>query len=123
MNKKKIKKYKRLKLPSNIKIIKNPIKNHLNLIPLVNIIDKYITKYIRTHPVSGCRKVRTDGISTIIQCSGEQKLNEIYNNFILKSNLDENNINYIYNGKGGDEFDKNLTFNQIANSTDKKEKK
>ena len=64
-----------------------------------------------------------NGISTIIQCSGEQKLNEIYNNFILKSNLDENNINYIYNGKGGDEFDKNLTFNQMANSTDKKEKK
>ena len=64
-----------------------------------------------------------NGISTIIQCNEEQKMYEICNNFISKSNLNENNINYVYNGKGGKEFDKNLTFNQMANSYDKTRKK
>ena len=33
-----------------------------------------------------------NSISTIIQCNEDQKMSEICNNFISKSNLDENNI-------------------------------
>ena len=64
-----------------------------------------------------------NGISSIIQCTENQKMYEICNSFISKSHLNENNINYVYNGKGGKEFDKNLTFNQMANSYDKTRKK
>ena len=64
-----------------------------------------------------------NSISTIIQCNEDQKMSEICNNFISKSNLDENNINFVYNGIAGKQFDKNLTFNQMANSLDKARKK
>ena len=64
-----------------------------------------------------------NSISTIIQCNEDQKMSEICNNFISKSNLDENNLNFIYNGIAGKQFDKNLTFNQMANSLDKTKKK
>ena len=64
-----------------------------------------------------------NSISTIIQCNEDQKMSEICHNFISKSNLDENNINFIYNGIAGKQFDKNLTFNQMANSLDKTRKK
>ena len=57
-----------------------------------------------------------DGISTIIQCKEDQKMSEICNNFITKSNINENNINYIYDGKGYKQFDKDIAFNQIANT-------
>jgi len=43
-----------------------------------------------------------NGINTIIQCKEDQKMIEICNNFITKSNIkEENNINYFYNGEGG----------------------
>ena len=64
-----------------------------------------------------------NGISTIIQCKENQKMYEICNKFISKSHLNENNLNFIYNGIAGKQFDKNLTFNQIANSFDKARKK
>ena len=64
-----------------------------------------------------------DGISTIIECNEEQKMHEICNNFITKSNINENNINYIYDGKCDKQFDKNLTFDEMANSDDKIRKK
>ena len=48
--------------------------------------------------------------NAIIQCKEDQKLNEICNNFINKINLNENEINYFYDGKGGSQFNKNLTF-------------
>ena len=57
-----------------------------------------------------------DGISTIIQCNEDQNMSEICNNFITKSNINENNINYIYDGKGYKQFDKDIAFNQIANT-------
>ena len=44
-------------------------------------------------------------------------------NFVTKAHINENDINYLYDGKGGAEFDKNLTFNQMANSMDKIRKK
>ena len=59
-----------------------------------------------------------NSISTIIQCDEAQKMSEICNNFLSKSNLSETNLDFIYNG-----FDKNLAFNQMANSFDKARKK
>ena len=64
-----------------------------------------------------------EGTKTIIQCQENQKMSEICNNFIFKSNLNENDINYFYDGKGGSQFDKDLTFYQMANSLDKERKK
>ena len=64
-----------------------------------------------------------NGTSTIIQCQEEQNFNEICQNFITKSNLNENEINYFYDGKGGSQFNKNLTFKQMANYLDKERKK
>ena len=64
-----------------------------------------------------------NGISTIIQCKEDQKMSEICNNFIMKSNINENNINYIYDGKGCKQFDKDITFEQIVNTFDKARKK
>ena len=43
-------------------------------------------------------------------------MSEICNNFITKTNINENNINYIYDGKGYKQFDKDIAFNQIANT-------
>ena len=48
-----------------------------------------------------------NGISTIIQCEENQKLNEICNTFINKSNINENEIYYSYNGICGEQFNKN----------------
>ena len=43
--------------------------------------------------------------------------------FLSKLNLNENNLNFVYNGKGGEQFDKTLTFNLMANTCDKTRKK
>ena len=64
-----------------------------------------------------------NGISTIIQCLENQKMEEICNNFIKKVNINENEIYYFYDGKGGAQFNKQLTFSQTANSIDKSRKK
>ena len=64
-----------------------------------------------------------NGIPTIIQCEENQKMEEICNNFIKKSNVNGNEIYYFYDGKGGAQFNKQLTFNQTANSSDKSRKK
>ena len=64
-----------------------------------------------------------NGINNTIQCNEDQKMQEICNDFISKLNLDEKDLNYIYNGEGGKQFDKNLTFNEMANSYDKARKK
>ena len=64
-----------------------------------------------------------NGVMTIIPCKKEQKMEDICSNFINKANLKENEIYYFYDGKGGIEFNKNLTFNQMANQFDKTRKK
>ena len=64
-----------------------------------------------------------NGTNTIIQCQENQKMSEICTNFVTKAHINENEINYFYDGKGGAEFNKNLTFNQMANSMDKIRKK
>ena len=63
-----------------------------------------------------------NGTNTIIQCQENQKMSEICTNFVTKAHINENEINYFYDGKGGAEFNKNLTFNQMANSFDKTRK-
>ena len=64
-----------------------------------------------------------EGINTIIECQEDQKISEIFNNFISKSDIKENEINFFYDEKNLTQIDKNLTFNQIANSVDKERKK
>ena len=64
-----------------------------------------------------------NGISTIIQCNEDQKMSEIFNNFMFKANISEKYLNYTYNGRVISENDKNLKFNEIANLIDKERKK
>ena len=64
-----------------------------------------------------------NGTSTVIQCQEGQKMEEIYNNFINKSKINRNEIYYFYDGKGEENFNKQLTFNQIANKLDKERKR
>ena len=42
---------------------------------------------------------------------------------MTKSNVNENDIYFFYDGKGGSQFNKNSTFIQMANSFDKTRKK
>ena len=64
-----------------------------------------------------------DGNKTTIQCQTDQKMFEICNNFLSKSNIKENEIYYFYNGKAISQINKNMTFYQMANSLDKTRKK
>ena len=64
-----------------------------------------------------------NGTMTVIQCQENQKMKEICNNFITKSKIKENEIYYFYDGKAGAQFNKELTFIQMANSLDKARKK
>ena len=61
--------------------------------------------------------------SILIQCTEQQKISDICKSYVSKAKLNENEIIYSYNGKSGSLFDKNLTFNEIANSFDKERKK
>ena len=55
----------------------------------------------------------------VIQCTEDQKLIEICNNFIFKTNIKQNEIYYLYDGKIISESNTNLKFNEIANLIDK----
>ena len=61
--------------------------------------------------------------SYIIYCKEDEKMEKICSKFLSKENLDENQIFYLYDGLKISKFDKNLTFNQVANSIDKTRKK
>ena len=63
-----------------------------------------------------------DGKSTIIQCNENEKMSEICNKFILKIQVDKNNIYFSYNGKAGNEFNEELTYSQMINPIDKERK-
>ena len=63
-----------------------------------------------------------NGNMTIIQCQEDQRMEDICNAFINKVNIKECKIYYFYDGKGGSQFNKNLTFNEMANSFDKTRK-
>ena len=62
---------------------------------------------------------------TILHCQETDTLNKICKQFISKSDLNEKVIYYIYDdgNSNSSKFDKNLTFNQMANSLDKSRKK
>ena len=61
-----------------------------------------------------------NGLPTTIHCQENDSMYKICNKFIAKSNLNEKEIYYVYDGRN---IDKSLTFNQIANSLDKSRKK
>ena len=63
------------------------------------------------------------GTTTTIECQVDQKIADIFNTFISKANINENEINYYYNDKIVSQNDKNRTFNEFANSLDKSNKK
>ena len=63
------------------------------------------------------------GIITTIQCQEDQKFEEICKSFLTSSQLNEKEIHYLYDDQEKNPFDKNLTFNQMANSIDKSNKK
>ena len=64
-----------------------------------------------------------NGKICIIQCQENQKMTDICNIFMSKSNVKENEIYFFYDGHGGSHFNQNSTFIQMANSFDKIRKK
>ena len=60
------------------------------------------------------------GQITIIQCNTQDNLNNIFHNFINKSNIDINLIYFLYSGNI---IEGNSIIDQIINSTDKERKK
>ena len=63
------------------------------------------------------------GTQTKIYCKEDDTMYQICNKFVSKTNLNEKEIYYIYNGRESSQFDKSLTFNEMANSLDKSRKK
>ena len=63
------------------------------------------------------------GNISAIQCQENQKMVEISNIFITKSNINKKDLFFVYDGNCTSQFDKNLTFIQLANSFDKLRKK
>ena len=64
-----------------------------------------------------------NGMSLVIQCKENEKLKNICQHFCKKAQIDKNEIFFSYNGKAGSEFNEELAFNQMVNSTDKNENK
>ena len=61
-----------------------------------------------------------NGIETIIQCNINDKMKDIINKYIIKTEKNNNNIYYLYNG---DKIKEELSFNEQANENDNKRKK
>jgi len=64
-----------------------------------------------------------NGLNIVIQCNENEKIKNICQQFCKKAQIDKNNIFFSYSGKAGSEFNEELTFNQMINSTDKNENK
>ena len=64
-----------------------------------------------------------NNISTTIFSQENEKLKKICENFASQAKINKNSIFFSYNGYSGVLFNENLTFNQIANSIDKQERK
>ena len=60
------------------------------------------------------------GIETIIQCKISDKMKDIINQFITKTQIIANNIYYLYNG---DKINEELTYEEQANGIDRQRKK
>ena len=63
------------------------------------------------------------GIKTIIQCNINEKMNDIYNKYIIKIRKNINDIYFVYDGHKIKENIKDITFNELANNIDKDRKK
>jgi len=64
-----------------------------------------------------------EGRNITVQCKEDEIMEEIINSFARKANLSKNELDslfFSYNGQAGNEFNKSLTFKEIANSEDKK---
>ena len=59
-----------------------------------------------------------NGISTTIQCNKDEKMRDIFDKFVSKSNLDINKIQFLYGGNIINNSSE-LTFIEQANSNDK----
>ena len=59
----------------------------------------------------------------IIQCNLNDKMRDICQNYLNKINEDKNNIYFSYNGNAGNNFNEELTFQEMINSENKKSKK
>ena len=59
------------------------------------------------------------GKTIIIQCQEEEKMEEIFNKFVSKIELDINNIYFLYSGN---KINSQLTFSEIINDIDKERK-
>ena len=62
-----------------------------------------------------------NGVNTIIQCKKDTKLKDIYKSFRFKAKLEKKALIFMYNGNTVQNDE--LTFNEIANSEDKKRNK
>ena len=60
-----------------------------------------------------------NGGSTIIQCNENDSMDSICSKFSDKIQIDKNKLIFSYNGKGGNEFNKSLSFSEMANLEDK----
>ena len=58
-----------------------------------------------------------NGVNTTMQCRKDEKLKDIFKNFILKTSSEDKILIYMYNGNTIQ--NEELTFNEIANSEDK----
>ena len=61
-----------------------------------------------------------NGIETIIQCNINDKMKDIINKYIIKTEKNNKNLYYLYNG---DKINEELSFNEQANENDNKRKK
>ena len=59
------------------------------------------------------------GLDTIIHCGFKEKIKNILQNFFIKNSLEKTEINFLYNENN---INEELTFEQIANTKDKKRK-
>ena len=64
-----------------------------------------------------------DNMNTIIQCNINEKMNNIYNKYIIKIGKKIDDIYFVYDGKTIKENLKDLSFNELANNIDKNRKK
>ena len=64
-----------------------------------------------------------NGAKTIIQCQSNEKMKNICQNFANKIQINKNEIYFLYDGKAGNQFNEELTFEEMINSEDKKRNK
>ena len=61
-----------------------------------------------------------NGQQTVIQCSTDEKMKDIYKRYSVKINIDINGVYFLYNGAS---INLESTFNEIASKNDKNENK